>query len=179
MNAAGTISVRQATVADSALLARLGATTFLDTYTATNTATDMAAYVAGAFGEDIQRAELSNPRYVALCAERNGAAIGYAMLRRGPAHEGVSGFNPLEIARLYAVQALIGAGVGSALMQRCLDEAASRGHDTIWLAVWEHNPRAIAFYRRWGFQPVGTQEFTLGHDRQSDHVMMRKVAPEA
>jgi hypothetical protein len=42
--------------------------------------------------------------------------------------------------------------------------------------VWERNPRAIAFYHRWGFLDVGTTTFMLGHDLQTDRVMARRVA---
>ena len=58
------------------------------------------------------------------------------------------------------------------------DESALRGRTTIWLGVWEHNARAIAFYRRWGFADVGTTDFMLGRDRQTDRIMARRVAGE-
>ncbi|WP_255964558.1 GNAT family N-acetyltransferase, partial [Staphylococcus aureus] len=31
----------------------------------------------------------------------------------------------------------------------------------IWLGVWEHNPRAQAFYKRHGFKVVGEHHFPL------------------
>ena len=47
--------------------------------------------------------------------------------------------------------------------------------DIVWLAVWERNHRAIAFYRKWGFVEVGNQSFLLGDDLQNDLVMQRIV----
>ena len=67
-------------------------------------------------------------------------------------------------------------GVGAALMQHCVDLAASRGRDWIWLGVWERNVRAIAFYSRWGFTDVGSQSFQLGADLQTDRIMARRIA---
>ena len=58
-------------------------------------------------------------------------------------------------------------------MQAAIDEAQRRGHDTLWLGVWEHNPRARAFYRKWGFVEVGTHIFVLGSDPQTDILMQR------
>jgi GNAT superfamily N-acetyltransferase len=139
----------------------------------------MAEYLAASFGEPVQRAELTDPRHVVFFAERDGETVGYAMLRLGPAPEQVRSSDPIEIARLYSVSRWIGAGVGAALMQRCLDEAAVRGNSIIWLGVWERNARAIAFYRRWGFTDVGAQTFTLGHDVQTDRIMARRVGGEA
>lgn len=173
------IMIRVATVADAALLARLAETTFTDTFAADNTAADMTAYVAATFGVRMQRAELADERHIVLFAERANEVVGYAMLREGVAPAGVPGFDPIEIARLYATQRQVGSGVGAALMQQCLELAATRGHDTIWLGVWEHNARAIVFYGRWGFEDVGSQTFMLGRDRQIDRVMIRHVAQGA
>jgi ribosomal protein S18 acetylase RimI-like enzyme len=163
---------------DAELLASLGASTFIDTFAADNTPADMTAYVAVSFGEPVQRAELTDPRNVVFFAERDGETVGYAMLRLGPAPEQVQSAAPIEIARLYSVSRWIGAGVGSTLMQRCLDEAASRERSAIWLGVWERNARAIAFYRRWGFTDVGTQTFILGSDVQTDRIMARRLGGE-
>jgi ribosomal protein S18 acetylase RimI-like enzyme len=172
------VTIRRATTDDAARLAVLAEATFTDTFAADNTPDDMALYLARTFGEAMQRAELSDSRNVAFFAERAGDLVGYAMLREGPAPDSVAAPDATEIVRLYAVKQFIGAGVGAALMQRCLDHAAARGRGTIWLGVWEHNTRAIAFYIRWGFTDVGTLPFTLGHDRQTDRVMTRRTGEE-
>ena len=171
-----TIVLRRATPADATLLAALARTAFDDTFGAANDPADMTAYLAKAFGEAVQRAELADPRNTVFFAEREGTPVGYAMLREGDAPLGVDDDDVLEIARLYSFKRWIGSGVGAALMQHCLDEASRRGRRTIWLGVWEHNTRAIVFYRRWGFADVGAQPFQLGTDLQTDRVMARRVA---
>jgi ribosomal protein S18 acetylase RimI-like enzyme len=173
-----TIELRRATPADAAGLATFAAAAFVDTFGAQNRPEDMAAYVAEAFGEPVQRAELTDPRCTVFLAERAGEIVGYAMLRDGDAPGCVPDGSAIEIARLYAGQRWIGAGIGALLMQRCLVEAASRGRRTIWLGVWERNVRAIGFYQRWHFTIVGSQSFQLGSDRQNDRVMARRVTME-
>jgi diamine N-acetyltransferase len=169
------ITFRRATIADAALLAALAAAGFSDTFAADNDPRDMEAYLAAAFGEATQRVELADPDVTVLLAERDGQVVGYAMLVEGVGPPCVGGGSALEIGRLYAAKRWIGTGVGAALMQRCLDEAVARGRDTIWLGVWEHNRRAIAFYERWGFTDVGSQPFVLGRDVQTDRVMKRAL----
>ncbi|MDC0707071.1 hypothetical protein POL68_01175 [Stigmatella sp. ncwal1] len=56
-------------------------------------------------------------------------------------------------------------------MLRCLEEGRTRGHDVLWLGVWERNARAQAFYSRWGFTEVGEMRFLLGDDLQRDLVL--------
>ncbi|MFN7984164.1 MAG: hypothetical protein U0Q11_20145 [Vicinamibacterales bacterium] len=45
--------------------------------------------------------------------------------------------------------------------------------------MWEHNPRAIAFYRKFGFEIVGDHVFTVGTDPQRDLVMSRQLTAAA
>lgn|SRR6476469_2312791 len=172
------IALRRAVPADAAPLARFAARAFCDTFATQNTPEDMAAYVGEAFGEAQQRAELTDPQCTVFLAERDGEIVGYAMLRDGPPPECVPDTSAIEIARLYAGQRWIGAGIGALLMQRCLVEAAARGRRSIWLGVWERNVRAIGFYQRWHFSIVGSQPFQLGGDRQNDRVMTRRVTME-
>ena len=157
-------------------LARMGEETFRDTFAADNTPADMEAYVAAAFGEAQQAAELADPHTRVLIAEIGGEAVGYVRLITGPAPARVAAQRPMEISRFYARTTWIGRGVGAALMTRALHEAQANGCDAAWLGVWERNLRAIAFYERWGFRAVGEQVFVLGSDPQRDLVMVRGVS---
>ncbi len=168
-------TIRRATGDDAAHLSRFARDAFVQAFGADNTPNNMAMYIAKSFSDDIQRAEIGDAQNTFLLAERDGEIIGYVLLREGPAPDAVQSQDALEIKRLYAAPQLVGSGIGATLMQRAMAASESRGRDTIWLAVWEHNPRAIHFYQRWGFQDVGTQHFTLGVDRQNDRVMSRAV----
>ena len=171
--------IRRADPRDALLLAALAATTFAETFLAANDPRDIAAYSAAAFGDAIQRAELLDARNIVLFAAQGGEVIGYVMLRRDDAPTCVPAGETLEIARLYVVRQAIGQGIGAALMRAGLAEAESLGCDVVWLGVWEHNARAIAFYRAWGFRDVGSQGFQLGADLQTDRLMARRVVESA
>ncbi len=169
------LTIRMATPADNGLLAELGARTFRDTFGPDNTVADMATYLALSFNPQKQATELVEPGSAFLIAEADGLPAGYARLREGRCPPGITGKQPIEIARIYVVRERIGQGVGAILMQACLAEAENRGCDTIWLDVWERNSRALAFYRKWGFVQVGTQVFQLGDDPQHDYLLQRPV----
>jgi len=173
------IRIRHATAEDSILLAELGAETFRDTFGAQNSAEDMSLYLTSSFSRKIQARELSDPTGLFLIAEAGRQPVGYAHLREGAPAAPVQPSRPVEIVRLYARYGWIGRGVGSALMKAALREARSRGHDLIWLDVWEQNTRAIAFYRKWGFLEIGAQPFRLGNDIQRDLLMARTVDDSA
>ena len=168
-------TIRHGTVADAGLLAELGARTFSETFAADNTPEDLAAYIAASFNVAQQTAELEDPASIFLIAEVDGRAAGYARLRHGEAEQGIQGARPVELVRLYVSREWLGRGIGAQLMRACLDEARHAGHETIWLGVWERNPRAQAFYRKWNFHPVGEHSFRLGSDLQRDILMERAL----
>jgi GNAT superfamily N-acetyltransferase len=169
------IIIRTATAIDNMLLAEIGAQTFYDSFAAQNTPENMAAYLAGSFSPGIQEQELADPASRFLIAEMDGITVGYARLKTGEAPAVVPGQKPIEIVRFYARKPWIGRGVGAALMQACLYEAKTAGCDVIWLGVWEENPRAVAFYQKWGFNEVGKAVFQLGDDPQRDLLMARRI----
>lgn len=166
------IALRVATPADAALLADFGRRLFEETFAPHNTPEDMAIYLAEAFGEAKQREELREPGATWWIAEdASGAPAGYVRLRIGATHLAVRAQRPAELGRLYADRAHHGRGVGARLLAQCIAEARRQGADVLWLGVWEHNVRAIAFYEKHGFRTVGEQAFTLGRDVQRDLVM--------
>lgn len=172
------IIIRPALASDNLLLCELGRQTFFDTFANDNTPEDMRSYLADSFSPEKQATELSDPDSLFLIAEIEGQPAGYTRLRAGYPAKPINCLRPLEIVRFYACQEWLGRGVGPKLMQACLDEAVQRGCDALWLDVWERNPRAIAFYRKWGFKVVGTQSFLLGDELQTDLLMQRAVADQ-
>lgn len=170
------ITIRLANQDDAALLASLGARTFYEAFASDNTPENMQDYLNRSFSPEIQSKELLEAGSVFLIAESEGTAIGYARLLAGwPDVTCITGSNPVELVRIYLLQDWIHQGAGSKLMQACLDEARGRGHDVIWLGVWEKNARAIAFYQKWGFEKAGSHIFKLGDEAQTDWIMQRKL----
>jgi ribosomal protein S18 acetylase RimI-like enzyme len=169
-----TVSIREATTADAAVLAELARRTFYDTFAPTNDAGDMALHLARAYGVSQQTAELSDPALSTLLVEQDGVAIAYAQLRIGHVPQCITGADPIELWRFYVSQEWHGRGIAQRLMERVKADARRRGARTLWLGVWEKNDRARAFYAKCGFTDAGEHIFLFGTDPQTDRVM---VAP--
>jgi ribosomal protein S18 acetylase RimI-like enzyme len=167
--------IRRAEAVDAKSLAEVAEATFRETFAAMNTADQMDLHCRRSYGESIQIAEISNPGRVTLLSDTEGKLTGFAQLRWEAAPKCVSATRPGEIQRLYVVQHSHGKGVAQQLMSACLDEMRQRESDAVWLGVWEHNPRAIAFYAKFGFVEVGEHEFPLGGAPQRDIVMSKSL----
>lgn len=159
---------------------------FRETFEDANDPADLAAYLAEAFGVDRQREEIAEPGATVLLAEDVAGSnvtgsnlvaplAGYSHLTSGAAPDSVHGPDPLELKRFYIDRAWHGAGLAQFLMRATIEAAIASGARTLWLGVWEHNPRAIAFYRKFAFVDAGSHEFLLGRDRQTDRIMMRPL----
>lgn len=167
--------IRRANESDAESLNALAARTFWDTFARHNRPEDMQAYLSEAFTTPKLKAEINDPRATFFVLEIEGVMAGYAKLYAGEAPDCVLGARSIEIVRLYVGEEFLGKGVGPALMNACLDEARRSGCDTVFLGVWEHNERAKAFYRKYGFEVVGSHPFILGEDHQTDLWMARSL----
>jgi len=175
------LDIRQATVKDADLLARLGAALFAQAFAHLNSPEDMAAYLPTAFNPILQAEHLERPGDIFLIAWVRRMPVGYAQLSVSEppecAAEEVDLEGAIELVRLYVDAAWHGQGVSQALMEEALRRAAEGGHDRIWLGVWEKNARAISFYEKSGFAVIGRKDFLLGSDLQTDLVMVRGIRP--
>lgn len=167
--------IRKAEVADAASLARLQERTFRDAFEASNTPEDLALHCQAHYSEAIQQRELSDADLDVLVCEHDGDLVAFAQLRTRTPPACVVAERPLEIQRFYVLNEWHGKRLAHDLMTAVIERAEQQGADQVWLGVWEHNPRAIAFYRKWGFSEVGDHIFPLGTDPQRDIVMTRIV----
>lgn len=168
-------TIRMAKLSDASALANLAEQTFRDTFADTNTAQDMDLHCQNTYSQAIQLSEINNPDIVTLVAEDNSQLVAYSQVRWAEVEPCVSGSTPGEIHRLYVDRDWHGKGLAPALMDACLQALKEHGSDVAWLGVWEHNPRAIAFYRKFGFAEVGDHVFPVGNDPQRDIIMMRSL----
>ena len=173
-----TPTIRRATLADAPALAELAARTFRDTFGTDNTPEDMALHLEASYSTELQAREIADPAMITLVADDAGSLVAFTQLRRGPAPACVTGAAPIEIQRFYLAADWHGRGLAHTLMAHAFEVALAVGAETIWLGVWERNPRAIAFYRKFGFVDVGQQAFVLGTDHQTDRILSRPLAAD-
>lgn len=169
------ILLKRATAADATTLTELGKSTFSETFAKDNRPEDMALYLTQTFSVERQRAEIQDPLRKIEIAWVGDSPAGYLHLLIGAADPSVTGPKSIEILRLYVDSQWHGKGVGAALMDRAIALAREEGFQTLWLGVWERNFRAQAFYRKFGFNVVGSHGFRLGTDDQTDLILMRNV----
>lgn len=175
---ASILDIRPAVPTDAARYASVAAETFFEAYAASSDPANLAAHIAREFGEAKQRRELDDPAITVLAArEPSGDWAGFATLRGDVSTEGVIASRPIEIVRFYMRGRWHGRGAARRLMEAAFALAAARGHDAVWLQVWEENARARRFYEKCGLRAVGTRPFLFGEVWEDDVVYAKSVAP--
>lgn len=164
-------AIRRGVAADATALAAFAAHTFTDTYGAYNSPANLQMYLASSCNAAQQGRELADPDVATLLAYRHSELAAYAQVRRGSTPPCISGAAPIELLRFYVDKAWHGHGIAQRLLGEVQRAALELGGATLWLKVWENNPRAIAFYRKANFVEVGVADFFVGTDRQTDRVL--------
>jgi diamine N-acetyltransferase len=169
------VHIRRGVPADAQRLAAFGRRTFEESFAAQNDPQSMAEYVSENYSTALQSAELNSPDVITLLAELGDKLIGSAQIRRNPPPPDFNLPDPLERHRIYIDSPYHGSGLAQRLMAEVLPAAGELGGRTLWLSVWEQNPRAISFYAKYGFEDLGSKDFWLGSERQTDRLMAIEV----
>jgi ribosomal protein S18 acetylase RimI-like enzyme len=167
------LTITKATTADATVLSELGIITFTEAFAAANRQEDMDKYLAEAMSADKIAEELADAHNLFLIAWHNGEPAGYAKLGFARKPEADGFVSPVELERIYVLRKYYGNKIGAALMNMCITYAINHHYKTMWLGVWEHNHRAISFYKQWRFEFYGTHPFVLGDDLQTDELMKK------
>jgi len=175
-------TVRPAEPADVPVLAAVAAATFQLACPPSMSRDRVEAFVAEVLSPERFADHLADPARQVLLAERDGTALGYAMLVAGEPHDAdvraaVRLRPTVELSKIYVLPQAHGTGAAALLMARALEWAVEVGAAGVWLGVNQQNERAQRFYTKSGFERVGTKRFLVGGQHEDDYVLERALAP--
>ena len=170
------VILRPALPSDAAALAALGRDSFVAKFGAMYRPQDLATFLAQMHSDEVVAREIASPQARYCLAERDGALVGYCKLGLAcgwPEH--ARGRNVIELKQLYTAPGATGGGIGAALMEWALAEAAALGADEIQLSVWSGNSDAQRFYDRYGCAKVADTHFWVGEQRDDEFLFARMI----
>lgn len=160
------ITVREAGAADAERLSLVSDATFLETFAHEIPGEAMLAHCREKHAPAYQASLIENGARGWL-AEIDGSPIGYAMLISSPELDAaVEG--DVELKKIYVLSRFQGTGTAQRLFAEVL--CAAQGNKRLLLGVKDDNHRAIGFYKRQGFEIIGTRQFNVGGELYDDFV---------
>ena len=164
--------IRPADTVDAARLALVGAATFLESFAGVVDGGGIVAHCARQHSAETYGAYLNKGARAWLAEIEPGAApVGYALACKPELEQAEDG--DLELKRIYLLSRFQGSGMAAALLDAVL--AAAAGHRRLLLGVKDDNHRALAFYRKSGFDVIGTRRFDVGGKTYDDYVLAREL----
>lgn len=173
------IRAGEATEEDAAGIAHIGAAVFTATFAHSCSEDDMSGFLKENFTPEVILSELSNPavHFLVAYSPTHGRIVGFSALRTDSADTEPCVLDVpgrIELQRLYVDNTLHGTGAGRLLMDGAMQMALDMGFKAVWLGVWEENWRAMAFYKKFGFDRVGEHIFELGVEKQTDYIFLKR-----
>jgi ribosomal protein S18 acetylase RimI-like enzyme len=101
---------------------------------------------------------VSSPKLKFFVSEENGEITGFAANR-------VQDSFTMELAGIIVRHDLLGEGIGSLLISKCVDSARDAGFTSMIVKTETSNERAIGFYVKKGFVRIGNTDETVGNSK--------------
>jgi ribosomal protein S18 acetylase RimI-like enzyme len=171
------LHIRRAVAGDAQLLSALSAVTFFDTFHGTCTNEDIQQFIETCFNSGQLYKELQDEDDFYFIAFINQEAVGYIRLKEDESEViEIKKHRGIELKRIYVLKEFHSQRIGAKLMTFALDFAAEKNYELIWLGVWEHNEKAKAFYKKFGFKDTGSKHpFPIGNTPQTDNWLARFI----
>lgn len=162
--------LRDATVSDAPAVAALGGEAFCAAFAYLYRPEDLNAFLAANHVPEKAAAEIANPAMrVHLAVDEAGKLLGFCKLVLACGwREHARAEKVVELKQLYTDPTVTGRGIGAALMDWALAEAADQGAGEMQLSVWSGNDGAQRFYARYGFAKMADIHFIVGEQRDEE-----------
>ena len=167
--------IRTAEATDAPALSTVAKTVFAATYGAVIPSAVLHRYLTQTFSETALLADLANPSHAYWVAIAEDQLVGFSQLTRTPPPACVPVTPAIELARFYILPTHQGRGVAGPLLAAIQTAAQQMGYRAVWLCVWEANDRALAFYRKWGFVPVGRHDIVVEDIVFHDYILIKQL----
>ena len=154
-----------------AFLVSLSRNTFVDAFEKDNNPEDFENYLDFAFNPDRIADEVLDADSDFYFVYLNKDVVGYFKLNQLQVQTDIKDDYSLELERIYVLKEFQGKQIGRWMLEEVKALAREKEKTFVWLGVWEHNTKAIAFYETYGFQKFGTHPYYIGTDKQTDWLM--------
>lgn len=169
------LKIEECKIKDVEKLKKISYESFDETFRDYNKKEDIDLYLERAFTVEKLKNEIknNNTKFYLVYFEDKLAA--YLKLNILDAQSENMGKNSLEIERIYVLKEFQKHKIGEFLINFSIDKAKVLKREKIWLGVWEHNEKALKFYKKTGFKIIDSHDFYMGEDRQKDYIMIKEL----
>ncbi|WP_339915556.1 GNAT family N-acetyltransferase [uncultured Brevundimonas sp.] len=171
------VVIRPARPEDAPAVARLGQTTFVETFVEgfgiPYPPAELEPYLESSFGLATTTARMADPAEAWWVAEVDGTVVAFAQTGPNALPHPDGRPSHAELKRLYVARSAQGLGLGTKLLAVALDWMAANGDGAEWIGVWSGNLKAQKLYAAYGFEKAGEYEYPVGSWRDREFILRR------
>src|SRR6185503_2382758 len=154
-------SIIKATPKDATLLSQIGTQSFIESHGHSAAEEDINKYINEAYNSHSLHDELSDPQNIYYIIFENNEAAGFSKIILNSPYKDISAKKVTKLERIYLLKEFYGLNLGMELMNFNIQLSKNNDQAGMWLFTWKENQRAIAFYKKLGFEIIGSADFRL------------------
>lgn len=141
------VNIKKCSVNDLKQIKHISELTYKKTFSHLNTQENMSSYIEQAFNLQTLKEEIENPNSTFYIAYVENNIAGYLKINEDDAQTDINDCESIEIQRIFILEEFQGKGIGKLFINHVYKIAKEKQKSYIWLGVWEHNQKAISFYK--------------------------------
>jgi ribosomal protein S18 acetylase RimI-like enzyme len=166
------IIIQRAAPRDIRVVTEIGVKSFWESHGKSAPAEDIEAYVSKQYDAGQVLGELTDQENIFHIVYYKGRAAGLSKMIFNQPHPLVTPPAVTKLERLYLVKEFYGLKLGQALFDFIKSLSEKEGQAGMWLFTWVENLRAVSFYKKNGFEIVGSAGFRISATHSNpNHVM--------
>lgn len=168
------IKYRKAEISDVVKLSVLFKQVYIATYGVDGVSDEFANFITKQFSVERLTSIITNHPENMIVAVYKENLVGVAEIefkKKCP----VNNIIAPELNKLYILEWFSRKGIGQKLLQKSEEIVLSKGFNEMWLWVLESNARAISFYKKQDYQPIGNASFQMEINKYENIVMLKKL----
>ena len=168
-------SIIRATINDAELLADLGRKTFIESHGHSASKDDIDNYVNQNYTDEVFQEELSAVENIYHIIYYEGKLVGFTKIILNHPTANIDTKNVTKLERIYLLKEFYHLKLGMELMNFNIELSKSNNQAGMWLYVWTENKRALNFYKKNGFEIIGSHDFKISINHSNpNHQMLLK-----
>ena len=165
-------SIIRATKSDAKLLADLGRQTFIESHGHSAPKEDIDNYVNKNYTGQVFSEELSAVENIYHILYYKGQPVGFTKIILNYPIEKIATKNITKLERIYLLKEFYHLKLGLELLNFNIELSKTNNQLGMWLYVWTENERAFNFYKRNGFEIIGSHNFKISANHSNPNYQM-------
>jgi ribosomal protein S18 acetylase RimI-like enzyme len=154
-------SIVKAKEEDFQLLTSIGKISFLESHGSSAATADINRYVNSTYTDNVFKKEVSDLENIYHIIYHDKEPAGYSKIIFNVPHPNIQPGNVTKLERIYLLKKFYGLKSGFELLHFNIELSKMNNQAGMWLFVWKENHRAVNFYKKTGFNIIGSYDFKL------------------